>query len=86
MTYVVGQFALWTSEELPKSCHPEQASFAQRGIFHPNARKGGARWDPDWARRFAPARERRASLFKLTHYRLAEPSSLLYGILVGGTA
>ena len=33
-------------------CHPEQASVAQRGI---------------WACRFAPARERHASLFKLTH-------------------
>ena len=36
-------------------CHPERASVAQRGI---------------WARRFAPTRDRGASLLKPHHYRI----------------
>ena len=42
-------------------CHPEQAFFAQLGIS---------------ASRFAPPRERDASLFKLTHYRFSRPLAL----------
>ena len=52
----VGSGAVWFSRAAGRrlGCHPEQASFAQRGI---------------WARRFVLAHERRASLFKLHHYQ-----------------